>query len=246
MSKLAILSMGALASMSTAANAAQRIAVPSYIYPGPEWTLFETSAPTVGIAIINPASGPGEAIDPNYQRQIKEAQTHGIKVLGYVTTSYANRDLAKVEREIDTFEAWYHVDGIFLDEAANSPSSLPYYAALKTHIVKLNQHALTIINPGTETIEGYMAVADIVLTFEGSFEDYQSKYHAPDWVSKYKSNRFWHVVYKAATVDDMKDVVRLSKERNAGWVYVTSELMPNPYGKMPAEDYWLAQVKAVR
>jgi hypothetical protein len=44
----------------------------------------------------------------------------------------------------------------------------------------------------------------------------------------------------------MKETVRLSKERNAGWVYVTSELMPNPYGKMPAIDYWSAEVKAVR
>jgi len=238
--------MGALASIASTANAAQRIAVPSYIYPGPEWALFENSAPTVAVAIINPASGPGDAIDPNYQRQVKEAQTHGIKVLGYVTTSYANRDLARVEREIDTFEAWYHVDGIFLDEAANTPDKLPYYAKLKTHIVKLNKHALTIINPGTETIEGYMAVADIVLTFEGSYEDYKKIYHQPDWVSKYPAGKFWHVVYKAATVDDMKETVRLSKERNAGWVYVTSELMPNPYGKMPTEAYWSAEVTAVR
>jgi len=246
MSKMAVLSTAALASMSTGANAAQRIAVPSYIYPGPAWSTIEQGAPSVGMVIVNPNSGPGDALDPNYQKQVHEAQAHGIKVLGYVATSYGKKAAPDVEREIDTYERWYGVDGFLLDEAANTPDKLPYYASLKSYIVKMNPHAVTVINPGTQTIEGYMAVADVIIDFEGSYTDYKNNYVPQDWRSKYSNDRFWHIVYSAATVDEMMAVVGLAKGRNAGWVYVTSEKMPNPYGALPSDAYWSAEVEAVR
>jgi hypothetical protein len=237
--------MGALATMAGAQANAQRIAVPSYIYPGAAWTSIENGAPTVGIAIINPNSGPGTSVDANYQTQVKEAQAHGIKVLGYVATSYGKRDAKAVEAEIDAFDKWYAVDGILLDEVASSPDKLPYYGELHSYIVKLHPHALTVINPGNQTDEGYLKVADVILTFEGSYSEYVEKYNAPAWVAHYPSNRFWHVVYDTPA-DQMKDAVRLSKSRNAGWVYVTPRTMPNPYGELPGTEYWSAEIKAVR
>src|SRR3569833_4731347 len=152
MSKMAVLSTAALASMSTGANAAQRIAVPSNIYPGPAWSAIEQGAPSVGMVIVYPISGRGDARVPNYQIQVHEALAHGIKVLGYVATSNGKKAAPDVEREIDTYERWYGVDGFLLDEAANTLDKLPNKTTQKTYIVMLNPHAVTVIIPGTQTI----------------------------------------------------------------------------------------------
>jgi len=48
----------------------------------------------------------------------------------------------------------------------------------------------------------------------------------------------------------MKHAVRLSQERNAGWIYVTPDVMPNPWDTLPpdgsASSYWTEELKLVR
>jgi hypothetical protein len=43
----------------------------------------------------------------------------------------------------------------------------------------------------------------------------------------------------------MKNAVSLSKQRNAGWVYVTPDTMPNPWDTLPEEPYWSQMLQAV-
>ncbi len=56
---------GAGSSMAIAVDASGvlpgsvRMAVPAYFAPGPEWQRVIAAAPTVGMVIINPGSGPG-------------------------------------------------------------------------------------------------------------------------------------------------------------------------------------------
>ena len=69
----------------------QTVAIPSYSYPGPLWTQMEDAYPTVGLAIINPNSGPGAAQNADYADQVASSQAAGLVVLGYVHTSYGNR-----------------------------------------------------------------------------------------------------------------------------------------------------------
>ncbi len=57
------------------------------------------------------------------------------------------------------------------------------------------------------------------------------------WESGYDPSRFWHLVY-ATTVDEMPVAVDLSKQRGAGWVYVTGDTLPNPWDTLPADPYW--------
>jgi hypothetical protein len=43
----------------------------------------------------------------------------------------------------------------------------------------------------------------------------------------------------------MEQVMALSKSRNAGYVYVTDDLLPNPYDTLPPAPYWAdEQVKS--
>jgi len=91
----------------------QSMAVPAYFQAGPYWTQMEHARPVLQLAVMNPASGPGAASDPQYLTTVRAAQATGITVVGYVHTSYAARSLSAVESDINAYYRWYGVNGIF-------------------------------------------------------------------------------------------------------------------------------------
>ena len=224
----------------------QRMAVPSYFYPGALWTKLGAAAPTVGLAIINPGSGTGDKINTDYQAQVKAMQAKGILVLCYVHTSYGKRDAKVVQDEMGHAFAWYAVNGIFLDEVSSDKAGVPYFAACRKFIKAQNPKALAVLNPGNQVDEGYMAVSDVVCNYESGYDAYVHKYTAPAWLTKYPARRFWHIVLSVPTEAQMREVVRLSKQRHAGWLFVTPYGDPNPYDKLPEEPYWSGELAALK
>lgn len=226
--------------------AAQRLAIPSYFDPnnaGVLWDQLTNAAPRVGLAIINPNSGPGASPDPAYLATVQQAQRQGVITLGYVATNYGRRSLASVRSEIQRYFNWYGVNGIFLDEAATSCTKKSYYLRLYTYIKRLKPGAYVVLNPGIDPGECYMKAADIVVNFEDSFSAYQDWTPAP-WVYKYAPQRFWHLVIGADQLQ-MVEAMRLSKGRHAGWVYVTPDDLPNPWDSLPADPYWTEELNAL-
>jgi hypothetical protein len=224
----------------------QRLAVPAYFRGAEAWDALGAAAPTLDLAVLNPASGPGDGPDPGYLAWVGRGQQRGVAVLGYVSTRYSARARDEVEREIDAYFEWYAVDGIFVDEASPSCDDLPYYAALRRLIRRHDRGARVVLNPGRQTEQCYMAVADVLVTAEMAYRDYVDRYRAPGWVRRYDPRRFWHLVHAASGRDEMARAVELSRERRAGRVYVTSGGLPNPWGSLPSADYWAAEVEAVR
>ncbi len=219
----------------------QNVAVPSYFYPGSLWTQLESGAPTVGLAIINPNSGPGASKDPNYANQVTSAEAAGVKVIGYVSTSYAGtqntaRTLAAAEKDVDTYYSWYpNIDGIFVDEVSTDCAARDsYYKPLYDYIKSKGGVAEVVLNPGTNTSECYTSAGDIIINFEDVYSNYVN--WSPDsWVSNYPASQFWQIIY-STSASDMPNAISLSKQRNAGWVYVTDDGGDNPYDTLPS--YW--------
>ncbi|MFN2425453.1 MAG: spherulation-specific family 4 protein [Candidatus Binatia bacterium] len=238
----------AAAWVGTASAAPQSIAIPAYFYPvfpDPLWAQMEESVPTVSFAVMNPASGAGAAPDANYTSQIAATRAAGVKIIGYVTSSYATQTLAAVKAEIDNYYAWYDVDGIFIDEADNNCVTQPYYSELDAYTKAKGGLGLTVINPGTTTPECFATAADVILNFEGSYMQYQS--WAPlGWEAGYDASRFWHLVY-ATDEADMPMAVLMSQARGAGYVYVTPDmLIPNPWDSLPGPSYWATELAYVQ
>ena len=50
------------------------------------------------------------------------------------------------------------------------------------------------------------------------------------------------MIYGTPTVSAMATAVQLSKARNAGYVYVTSASLPNPYEVLPSGLYWSSEL----
>lgn len=223
-------------------TAAQTMCIPAYYYPGSLWTQSIGGAPTVSQMIMNPNSGPGTAVDLNYRSAVSAAQAKGIKILGYVHTSYGQRSASVVQAEMDAYYLWYGVDGIFLDEVSSGLADLSYYTAL-SNAIRSRTKCFVMLNPGVYPAEAYMALADSILVFEGTYSTY-SKATTPAWAFNYPASRFYHVVYATSSSTRMKNVVLWSRQRNAGCLYVTPDSGGNPYDTLPA--YWSAELAELR
>jgi len=99
------------------------------------------------------------------------------------------------------------------------------------------------MNPGTATDESYMAAADIVLTFEGTYTSYRSRV-GPAWEAGYPAERFWHVVYKASRLE-MRRAIDLARARDVGHLYITSDDLPNPWDTLPSVPYWMDELTRI-
>jgi Spherulation-specific family 4 len=213
-------------------QACQTVAIPAYFYPGADWTAAMAAEPGIGIMVANVNSGPGTSVDTNYAAAISQASAAGIAVYGYVHTSYGQRSLATVESEINAWKSFYGVTNIFLDEAATTSSTLSYYQTL-TAYVHQSAGSQTIINFGTIPPQSQMSVGDIAVTFEGSYSAYQSTVF-PSWVNSFAPSRFYNIIYSVPSQTAMSQVMSEAAANHVGYVFATSDGLPNPYDTLPS------------
>jgi hypothetical protein len=221
----------ALAGRGTAPLPAPRtMLIPAYLPAAGIIDLVQDAA-RPRIVIINPHDGPGAERHRSYGDAVRVAHEGGTRVLGYVATGYGTRPAAEVLADIDRHTWWYRVDGIFLDEVPQDAPLLPYYAALGRHVRAIGGR-LVALNPGAVPDRGYFDVADIVVTFEGSYGAYAPALrHMPDWTRALPASRAAHLVYGASRAEALTAVRR---QGDAGYVYVTSGSLPNPWRTVPS------------
>jgi hypothetical protein len=198
---------------------------------------------------MNPGNGPGTDITANadYTRAIDYCHGKKQRVIGYVYTDYGKRPIDQVKADIDKYFKLYKVDGIFLDEMSNraTKSLKAYYRTLYTYTRAKTTGTETVVgNPGAAAstawqlgaARGTKRVADIVVTFEGTGKTYiSSSWTQPSWIKDHSPTNFSHLVY-AANDPEYLDVCQKSRLRNAGYLYVTNDTLPNPWDTLP--PYW--------
>ncbi|MDI5971103.1 spherulation-specific family 4 protein [Streptomyces sp. SL13] len=242
-----------------AAAGSQQIAVPAYFDPGQKWDTLTQGAGTVGLAVANPDSGPGQDFDSGYADAIRSAHDAGVKVLGYVDTGYfgtSGRETrsgqtsvsawqTQVEQDVDTWYSLYGgdgLDGIFFDDAladcGSGNAHVQLYIDVKDY-VKQHSGAYVVDNPGTGAEQCYTQAADTLVTFEGSYSDYTA-WTPPSWEASAAPSQIWHLVYDASGQSQLDQAMSLSKSRNAGYVYVTDDVLDNPWDTLAS--YWTGEL----
>jgi len=226
---------------ATGAHAAttetQRQIVPAYFYPDDSANLWPAmcSAPSGSIAVANPDSGPGTAYDPAYAEVIAACRAAGQRVIGYVHTSYGERSLEAVKADIDRFYAYYGIQGVFLDEMSNDEADRDYYRRLDDHVKAKGAAQQVVGNPGAAAATNWqLAVTDVVIVFENTAAAYDA-WTAPAWTLAAPAAEIGHLVHTAPAAQRDR-VAHLSAQRNAGYVFVTDDVMANPWDTLPS--YW--------
>jgi Spherulation-specific family 4 len=227
---------------SAAATPCQRLFVPAFFYPGTVWRQAASTTPPPTFMILDISGvGAGTAPEPHFKSVVSEVQAAGVTVLGYASTEYGERPAAEVEQDIRNYKAWYGVTGVFLDVVSGTAGQLPYYQGLARYIHSVNPGSAIWINPGVYPEQAYMSVADVVMSFEGTYAQYLTD-DVPGWAYKYPPSRFVHTIHDTPQAQ-LGSAISLARSRNAGYVYITDGSGANPYGGLPS--YWSAEDRAV-
>lgn len=229
----------------SAGAAGPRIIIPAYFYPAgqglKDWDrLLASPARQSLLVIVNPASGPGEKVDPNYTEIVKRAGAARLPLLGYVSTSYAKRPIGDVMKDVDRWLQLYPgIQGIFFDEQASGADKVDYYAALYRHVRKKHGLQQVVTNPGTVCVEEYFTrpACDIACLFEGVGN--RNGFQLPAWTLRH-SQRIYVLAYKVGDAKQMKRYWRFALSTELGYIYVTDRGGANPWDGLPR--YWNEQI----
>ena len=201
---------------------------------------FSENEATIPYVIINPENGPSDKADYDYVVQIRRNKELGIKNLGYVTTNEYTKSVKKVYSEIDKYIQFYgsdNISGIFLDEVSSgtNPLEIEYMAQIYNYIKNKYPDSIVVANPGGTVTDEMSKYSDLWLTSELSANNYINH-----WVPRtynFENNpenasRIVHVIH-SATPDQYETLLKLSKERNAGFLMITTDVPNIPYKDLP-------------
>jgi Spherulation-specific family 4 len=237
---LGALATGVYGNASQAASSV-KIGVPAYFWPGGYWDRVVAGSADVSLAVVNIATGPGAAKNTAFVTQFAAARNAGIKLVGYVDTTYGARSAASVKTDIANYKSWYGITSIFFDETPWSCDNTAYYADLSA-VVHANG-GTNIMNPGGSSLSCWGPIGDMIVNFEGSGATYDS--WVPDeWTNQYPASKFWHIVY-GTLGPQVAETVSKTKARNAATVFITDDIMPNPFDRMPDPTVWAPTLKAI-
>ena len=210
--------------------AGRRLLAPLYAYPGTEpgpWAEAVANAGSLAGLILNPDSGPGAAAEPEFVAAAGRLRAAGVPLLGYVDTAYGRRHHREVVADIERHRDWYDVDGVFLDQAGSGADLLPHYRRLAVAARSLDASRV-VLNPGVHPHPGFAETADLLITFEGSWEQYQ-QLRPPQWTGAFPARRFGHLVH-GTPADRCAAVPELARLRHAEVSYATPGTGANPWG----------------
>jgi hypothetical protein len=222
-----------------------RILVPAYFYPAgnglKEWDrLIQAAAEVPIVAIANPASGPGTRVDPNYTRVLDRAAKAGIRLIGYITTSYAKRPVKDVTADVETWYRFYpQIQGIFFDEQASSKEHVPYHQAIRKAV-----KGLVVTNPGTLCAPEFVTerATDVACVYEN--KEGFARFKRLEWSANLPPDRFAALPYAIPTAAQMRTFVKQTLREGLGYFYVTDHEGANPWDRLPS--YWDEELAAVK
>lgn len=230
----------------TMPNRSTGVLIPMYIYPSSAYSnadyngliaLARKYRNVPLIAVINNSNGPGASQDGNFTVVITRMRAAGIIVCGYIDTNYRAVTAASVESQIDTWLSFYPaIDGLFFDQQDNdaSSASLTYYSAVTTYAHNKGLYPI-ISNPGTPLLGDYYAAGlpDIYCIHENSSYPSEATLEG-DYAggnADYPWDRRAVLVYNQTALSPAQlAIIR----KYAGWVYVTTDNLPNPWDSLPS------------
>jgi len=200
--------------------------------------VYEAALKVPVIAILNPDDGVGWRKDNYIAGQVNLLKSRGVRVVGYINSEYGWRDNDEVDDECDKYRIWYGVNGIFLDEVSGAASKLSYYKSIRSY-ANLIGIGFTVLNPGTPISSSFLQAGDILVDYEHA--DWQINFAtagAAGWVAA-NPHRAAAIVYGVAA-GGMAEVISAAIAKNYGWVYVTDQNEPDPFGN--SAGYFLEEV----
>ena len=194
---------------------------------------------TIPYVIINPENGPSDKAEYEYIVQIRKNKEMGIKNLGYITTNEYTKSIKMITSEIDKYIQFYgsdNISGIFIDEISSgvNPLEVDYMAQIYNYIKDKYPDSIVVANPGGTITDEMSKYSDLWLTSEQSADNYINHWTPRTYNFENdpkNANRIVHVIHSAMP-EQYETLLKLSKERNAGFIMIATDI-PNVPGNLP-------------
>jgi hypothetical protein len=255
--------LGAASGSQLAANAQSTsvsIAVPAYFKDDALWNkAIDTAA--VGWIIGHPDTPPnGKFVtEKDLAANLAKAKAKGKKTLVYVTAGYDKEGWQTVADKAESALAAYpEADGVFLDEILYNEctkyTSLSKGSGGLKGVRDRNPGKLVVLNPGAPMLKCYEGLADGYLNLERAekdipawLENVNQSGNIPEYSWMFQSGRrsqIWQMVH-SVPASKMATAVDEALSRNASVLFLTPDLLPNPYDKLPDDAAWKAMIDRV-
>lgn len=211
------------------------LAVPAYAHPlvAPDlWDRLARAAKQLRFVVVNVHDGPGVSLDPAYPPVLERLQAARIRMVGYVDTAYGERPVGDVISDARTWVTRYGVHGVFLDQVAGDFEHLGYHSAAALG-ARAAGAQFVVLNPGTSCHLGCADIANVIVTFEGSWADY-GEHRPQDWELALPATRFCHLVHHVPT-DRRGEGPSWAAALHAGTAMFSSGSGANPWDQLPDE-----------
>lgn len=211
-----------------------KLLVPLYVHPDADpaaWQTLVDRAPLLYGVVLNVSDGPGAAPDAAFVRAAGALRTAGVRVLGYVDTDYGRRSARAVAGDYGRHRDWYGTDGFFLDQVAPDRAGVRHYRRL-ARAARAHGARTVALNPGVHPVPGYAAFSDLLVTFEGRWEEYRSAPAAPSWTEGRSPKTFCHLVHGVPR-GLAGPAARIAELRGAAVHCAVPGRGPNPWSSLP-------------
>lgn len=209
------------------------LGVPAYVHPSVDpqlWVRLARAAAQLRFVVVNVDSGPGKLLDPAYPPVIALLRSARVRMAGYVDTDYGRRSVQEVVDEARLWVTRYGVRGVFLDQVAGDLAHLEYYAACALG-ARAAGAQFVVANPGMDCHPAYAELANVTVTFEGTFAEY-SRYRPSAAMLAQPAERFCHLVYDVPHAR-LAEGPHRAAARHAGSVLFTDGSGTNPWDRVP-------------
>lgn len=176
----------------------------------------------------------------------------GIKSLGYTYTRQSSRPLQEVFADIDNFVNFYgreNIAGYFVDEVmgGSTQEQIDYMASIYRYVKGKYPEMTVLANNGGGIRDGIAPYADIWMTQEVTADTYINHYQKRSSAFEKdaaNADKILHVVHTASP-EQYEEIIRLSRERNAGRLFITSDTNAYPSGYDDLPTYFEALLLSI-
>lgn len=242
-------------------NSKIKLLIPLYNFPDENDRTWQGVANVTSkvdvVSIINPEDGPGpKQVDPDYINALKNLKKSNTKstgsfMIGYVRTGIGKRSMTDVQNDVLRYYSWpleYRVSGIFFDEVSDDPKLVSYYQQIYAFAKSTfkDQNLPVFTNPGVTFPKVYFCSAydqnnncvgkratDTGVTFESYYSDWKA-YKLDTYMKSLNRSQLAVLIHTCATKEEMKLAINQAVSANVGYVFVTDDVMDDPWDTLPS------------
>jgi len=221
-----------------------RLVVPAYFHPAvrpADWATLAGWGSAVRLVVLNLADGPGPIHDPAFDAPLAAVRAAGAAVACYVDTGYRSRPVHEVAADLARYRDRYPADRtVFFDRVSATGDDLDHYAGLAERARAVGMGTV-VFNHGVHPDPAYARYADLLGTFEGTWEQYRRAV-VPRWARQRDPAGALHLV-DSVPRRRLAQARALVARHGAGAAYITDAAAdrvhgPNPWRRLPAIGPW--------